>query len=431
MGLGKNLLKAASEAFIGKGIIDPSSYHGGITGSSGSQVTYQIRESFLDYVFGSNRAYKTYTKAFRNSPLVFMVVNKIAKTSASIKRVYKNENGEIIENSKIEQLLKTPKKGQSRIEFLREIGESVGSAGNSFTYFVKGVGAGVELIVWRPGYVDIKTNSVGKVIGYWYTEVNGDVTKVDDPELVLHIKESTISQDTEVTQHFGVSPLEAMWIVVQSSNEKFNAEASIFKNRGIIGILTNETDIPMQPNERDELQGEFDKEVGGADRFNKIKISSTKLKYIQTGMSPTDLKLLEGIVSSLRLICAAYCMPSVIFNDTDQSTYNNMVEAKKSAYTDAYLPLCDMIDSKLSVWLSKHLGVNETMECDLTSIEELRNTTNEVMQAINALEPRVAVRVLEAMTINNILEMVGLDEIGEEGNERLAKGAQNTTQNEE
>ena len=87
----------------------------------------------------------------------------------------------------------------------------------------------------------------------------------------------------------GLSPLQSAWTLIQSSNEKFSASASIFKKRGILGILTNKSDAPMLPKERQRLQDEFDGEVGEADKFNKTKLSTSDLSYIQTGMSQSDL----------------------------------------------------------------------------------------------------------------------------------------------
>jgi len=208
--------------------------------------------------------------------------------------------------------------------------------------------------------------------------------------------------------------------VVQSSKEKLNAEASIFKNRGIIGILTNKSDTPMLPKERQRLQDEFDKEVGGADRFNKLKISTTDLNYIQTGMSPTDLKLLEGIVSSLRLLSALYGMPSVLFNDLEASTRDNVTQANKTAYQDVYVPLMNKMNEGLSKFLSEDLKTKETIVVDIASIEALRSSTKPVANALNNLPPQAAVRVLEAMTENEARDLVFLAERAD-GNEKLGK----------
>ena len=121
----------------------------------------------------------------------------------------------------------------------------------------------------------------------------------------------------------------------------------------------------MLPSERERLQKEYDAEMGGASKYNKVKVSSTKLSYMQTGMSPTDLKLLEGIVSSMRLICGLYGMPSVLFNDTANSSFNNYSTAVTVSYSDVYVPLANKIDAKLSAFLSSK---NSSMKCSDISL---------------------------------------------------------------
>ena len=199
--------------------------------------------------------------------------------------------------------------------------------------------------------------------------------------------------------------------------EKLKADASIFKSRGIIGILTTDSDTPMLEPERAKLQNQFDKTASGAENYNKINVSTSRLRYLQTGMSPTDLKLLDGILSSLRLLCGVYGMPSVLFNDTQSSTYNNVETAKRTAYTDVYIPLANKVDKELSKWLSYQLGVDEKIQVDLTSIEEIKASTNEVAQALNNSQTNVSTKIMESMTRDEVRELVGLDELEENGEE--------------
>ena len=158
----------------------------------------------------------------------------------------------------------------------------------------------------------------------------------------------------------------------------------------------------MLKKDRDILQNQFDSEVGGADKFNKIKISNTDLNYIQTGMSPTDLKLLEGIMSSLRLLCSAYGMPSVLFNDNEKSTFNNVSEARKTANIDVYIPLAKKVLKSTTMFLNERLGSDENITIDITSIEELKASTNKVLQAINSMPNNVAQLFVNTMTVDEL-----------------------------
>jgi len=371
--------------------------------ANNSTNNFGILNGVLDYLVGK-KSFNEYVKAYGDNPLVYMIIKKIAFSTASIKRIAVNEKGDSISNSKILEFLENPNDDQGMIDLFEEINEYLSSTGNCFLRWVEGIGLGAEMVTLPIDSVEIICSRSGLLLGYKYTNQNGTV--IDIPiEDMLHLKASNIvTPNTKL----GLSPLQAGWIVVQSSSEKLNADASIFKNRGIVGLLTNDTDVPMLDKEQKTLQDSFQESAGGSDKYNKIKVTNTRLRFLQTGMSPTDLKLLEGILSSLRILCGLYGIPSQLFNDNESSTYNNVSEAKRTAFTDVYIPLGNKVDKQLSLFLSGKLKVSETIVIDLTSIEVLKATTNELAQALSSLSPLLSNKVLESMTEDEIRSIVDL-----------------------
>ena len=367
----------------------------------------------LGYLFGKNKGYSSFRKfldSYGENPLVSMIVKKISATSASIGYEVVNSNGDIVENSELEEFLKSPNSEQSYQEFKQMINEYLLLTGNAYIRFVEGIGMGEEVVILDTSRTEIICNAFGQIKQYKYTNPNGDVDPID-PSEILHIKSSNVVNTESEEVKYGLSPLQAGWVIVQSSSEKFNAEASIFKNRGVIGFASNDTDIPMQSTEQEEMQNLFNSQTGGSDKFNGIHVTNTRLRFVQTGMSPTDLKLLEGITSSLRQLCAIYGMPSVLFNDVEKSTFNNYETAVKVAYTDVYIPLENKVNRDLSQWLSEKLGVDEEIKVDLNSIEAIKLTTNEVAQALKSLDTKAQERVLENMSQEEIRSLVRLADL--------------------
>ena len=412
-----NIFQKAINGLIGKNHVEYQDING--------QKFYTIG-SFFGYELGGGATLKKYIQAYSKNPLVYMIIDKIASTAASIKPAVIDNKGERIENqnSKVLEVLNNPNPYQGRQELMESACSYLLSTGNLFFHFLKGVGMGYELRTLNSGRMQLELNTIGEP-SYWkYTDNLGKILRYELEE-ILHIKTSNIVDVSNSGVYFGLSPLEAAWIVIKSSDEIFGAEASIFKNRGIIGILTNETDDPMLEPERRELQKQFDQEVGGHDRYNKIKISNTKLKYIQTGMSPTDLKLIENQLTKLRILCSVYGISSVLFNDNENSTYNNVAEAKASAYQESYIPLATKIYKELSTWISGKLGVMETVIPDKTSIEAIRAITNEIATALNNLPPQVATRIVENMTRDEAREIIGLENLDDtiEGTALVGEGA--------
>lgn len=385
--------------------------------------------SLLEENFFSN-SYNGTTQKFINSysknGLVYMVVNRVASNTSVLPREYQDEKGEPIENSAIEELIKNPNEYQGESEFRQTIYEYLSLSGNSFILHVEGIGAGESLEVLDSANMQILIDSIGDVTGYQYTNNVGKKIKYNTEE-ILHIKLSNSLSNDREAKYWGLSPLKSLWPVVSASDDLFTARSFIWKNRGVTGILTNRSDTPLLPKERAELQDSFDSEIGGPERTNKVRVSSGDLHHIQLAMSPVDLQLLEGNIDNLRMICAGYEMPSVLFNDMASSTYNNVLEAKKSALTDAYIPLDIKVNEKLSVWLSEILGVKETIVVDISKIESLRLTTNEVAANLNNLPINVAARVMETLSIDEARELIGLDSTT--GGEEML-GKQNAKQDE-
>ena len=399
----------------------------------GSEIFVSIG-SFFSYDMGGITLTR-FLKSYGRNPLVYMIISRIATTTASLERKFVNAEGEEIEGtSQLEEILNKPNDEQGREEFFEEIYEYFCSTGNVFILGIEGIGMGFELKILNSSRMKLKLDNLGRPLRWIYTDNLGNDIPYDLEE-ILHIKTSNITDVANAQVYFGLSPLEAAWKLIKSSDEIFSAEASIFKNRGIIGILTNETDTPMLEPDRRELQKQFDEEVGGADRYNKIKISNTKLKYIQTGMSPTDLKLLEGIMQKLRMLCAIFQMPSILFNDNERSTYNNMIEAERNAHNNAYLPLARKVDRELSFWLSEKFDIQEMMMVDRSMIEVLKASTNEVAQELNSLPTQVAQRAASVMTRNEMRNMIGLTDLEDEeqGSQLVGDGKtenESTNQNE-
>jgi len=408
-----------------KGIINPSTYRGPqkLNGS----IFYQIG-TFFGYDYGAKELRK-YLCAYGSNPLVYMIIRRIATTTAGIQRKVLDESGEQIPQSEIELIMSAPNSEQGDVEFLESCYEYLLATGNLFIKYTEGVGIGAEIVALNSSQIKIKLDNMGQPSGYVYTNNLGNDVPYE-LEDILHIKTSNVVDITDSGVYFGLSPLEAAWLTVKSSDEIFGAEAAIFKNRGIIGILTNETDTPMLTKERERLQGQFDSEVGGHDRYNSIKISNTKLKYIQTGMSPTDLKLLEGIMNKLRILCSVYGLSSVLFNDNDNSTYNNVESAEKASYNNVFIPLARKVLTEISIFLSDKLGVNERMVPDLTTIEAVKAATNAVAQALSNLSPQVQTRIVATMTRDEARELIELGVLSDTvlGGDLVGDGKADTNQ---
>ena len=119
---------------------------------------YQFIDTYFSWILGKSGAFRKYTKAYGENPLVFMVVNKIAKTSASIKRVILLEDGSTTDKGQILDLLSMPNVEDDEVEFRTKINEYILLTGNSFIRMIRGEGMGLELEVLITQKVTIVCN---------------------------------------------------------------------------------------------------------------------------------------------------------------------------------------------------------------------------------------------------------------------------------
>ena len=118
-------------------------------------------------------------------------------------------------------------------------------------------------------------------------------------------------------------------------------------------------------------------------------------------------------------------MPSILFNDNEKSTFNNFEQAVKIAYNDVYIPLANKVDRELSRFLNDKLGTNDFITVDLTSIEVIKASTNEVAQALNSMSERLSTIAIQSLTDNEVRDLIGLGVL-EENQLTIAQSVQST-----
>jgi len=304
--------------------------------------------SLLRYYFAQSDRKNFVEKGFGTNPYVYMVIKKIADVVSDLLTNHtelQNQAGNVIEESPIIDLIDNP-------EHWHEVIENLMATGNAWINGMdaEGFSGYRELTVLKSKNTKIISSNSGEIQRYESLEF-GKWNHYDIDNTLL-IKFPNIVKDNNEGL-YGFSPLEVGKMVYESSNNIFEAEAAIFKNRGVVSMLTNDTDTPLLPNEIDRIQQDFQDQTAGADKFGKIGVTNTKLRLLQLGMSPSDLKLIESNINKLRIICGIYGLDSKLFGDPESSTYNNVSEAQKAAYTNTYIPVANLLIRNYNNWLIK------------------------------------------------------------------------------
>ena len=174
----------------------------------------------------------------------------------------------------------------------------------------------------------------------------------------------------------GLSPLQAALYSLTGSSDIQKAISIMVKNQGSRGILTNKGERPLNNEEANRIKNSVNEKIRGIENFNSIHVTGTDVNYLNMGMNATDLKIIESGVLTDRQLSNAFSVPSVLFNDPANSTYNNYTTALKSLYTDAVLPVNNKILQDINNgWLAQYsLRDNKRYRIiqDTSSIEALQ-----------------------------------------------------------
>ena len=309
-------------------------------------------------------------EAYGENPYAYMVISKIAQTISRLS--YEIKIGEKpINSGSFYDLWQSPNATQYTTELIEACIVELLTCGEIIIAQRVPVGyTTVEFLdVLKAQFVTIQHDAMNNITRYDYN-YNNFIEQIA-PENILHIKlYNPLYNDERALR--GMSPLSVLERVTSASNSNFNAEASILENRGIAGFLTGgDAQMPLMPEDKKELQKSFDKKHNGSNKFGKMAVVNGNVKYVQVGVNSTDLQLLDSNVAKLRVICGMFNLSPQLFGDTSSSTFNNMEEAKKSAYTECYIPIANFFIDQINKWNQYTLKGKEKVNIDTKKIDAL------------------------------------------------------------
>lgn len=372
-------------------------------------------------IFGGNTAernIKAYVeRGYGKNPYVYMVVKKISDLTSRLPFVIVDANGKVQQDINYSLFLQ-PNEKQTTQEFIDTLITELEVTGNAYIRIIKVGARPVELSVLSTKKVSLQIDSKGNLKYYEYSEFT---TKEKIPvEDIWHIKfNNPTGSDND--RMIGLSPLQSAMQIVESSNDIFEAEGHLFKNRGVSTLLTNDSDRPMLPKEKADIQKEWNEEIGGPTNYGKVKITTSKLRGIDIGLTPAQLQLSQNSIAKLRVIAACYGISPMIFGDTERSTYNNMQEAEKAMYLNVIIPLAELICKELTLLFKQYFNTKNKIAVDTTKIS--------VLNAIDAALIDNVIKELNAgiINLNEARIELGLSEIELPKNTSTLNGAQVTS----
>jgi len=338
------------------------------------------------------------------NPDVYSIIKKVSDVCQTIPlKVYKQVDGKDveIEDSELLDLISKPSEHQTTADFLENCIVNLLNTGNAFIKVTKPVGfsAPAEMRVLRSSMVDIVVNEDWTVKEYIYTDSLQHHYKTEE---IIHIKYVDPST-TGAECLYGLSPMQAALVSLDASNHSNEATSQLFKNKGMSGFLSSNSEVMLTETQGKQLQDAMQEQISGRSVWGKITVTPIDVKYVQTGMSPADLKITENKIQFLRVFCNIFGVDSSLFNDPQNKTYSNRADAVKDLYTNAVIPVLNKILRELNKFLIEE--DDTAIKPDLSAVPAL--------QKDKQLEARrLSILVKDGiLTVNEAREEMGLGPI--------------------
>ena len=355
-------------------------------------------------------------EGYRKNATVYSLINIIAKAASSIPfQVYEKVNSNEykrykamtsgtfdpsvlhkadylkkqalveLEDTELHKLLDRPNPAQSYASWLTELIAFGKLTGNRYIYGIApetGAGAGKykELYVMPSQLMEIISGGIMQPVKEYAIEYNGQY-KIP-AEQICHIKDFNPYFDGSGSHLYGQSPLRAGLRSMTTNNEAVQTGVKYLQNQTARGVLMSE-EGDLNEVQAQQLKDKFRKNFQGANNAGDIIITPKKLSWVNFGLNASDVSLIEQYNASIKDLCNIYNVPAVLLNNTESSTYNNVKEAKKALYQNCVIPELNKIADELNRWLAPKYGDKLCIEFDYSSIPELQEETEKVVDQMS------------------------------------------------
>lgn len=218
-----------------------------------------------------------------------------------------------------------------------------------------------------------------------HVQVRGDGTLLGIRDFVLQlgqpvtipIEEVVFSRyfnpnyDTSGSQLRGLSPWKAGTKLLTISNSGLTRSQAMLENAGAAGLLYNKATEQLNEVQASKIKQQMNSEVMNPNNANSIAVANGDMGYINFGLKGTELELLAGMKLTTNRICSIINVPPVLLNP-DNSSYNNLKEAKKELITAACFPELDSLRDDWNAIAKLYKGEDIWVDYDGSVFPELQ-----------------------------------------------------------
>lgn len=252
-----------------------------------------------------------------------------------------------------------------------------------------------------------------------YILTNGDSFTAFPADDVIHIKLSNPFYDSEGSHLYGLAPLRASLMNIQSSNEAIKNNAKVLQNGGAFGFIHSKNSA-LSKEQADEIKSRLVEMDANPDRLSKIAGVSAELGFTRISLTTDELKPFDYLKFDQKSICNVLGWSDKLLNNDNSSQYGGTIlEFRKQVVTDNIMPDLQLLQSALNDhFLPRFKGYEGTViEWNYEDLPEMQSNMKDLSVwlnnaldrgVINRDEYRASIRYPKKETLEMQVHTVGL-----------------------
>lgn len=186
------------------------------------------------------------------------------------------------------------------------------------------------------------------------------------PETFIHFQ-----QVDPGNPYWGTGPLMAAARTIDTDNEAQDTQKVSMQNRGTpSGVFTH--DAAMTDEQFEEANRRVNEIYLSKSRRRAPWVLGAGAKWQQMAMTPVEMDYVASRLRGLRDIAGAFGINPIFLGDMEQSTLDNMRQARLGLYEDVAIPLLDDVKATMNLKLAPYYGNDITITYDASNVAALR-----------------------------------------------------------
>ena len=315
-------------------------------------------------VYSEMSVRKATREGYKMSVSVYRAIRVIVQAASAIPWIVQDSKGEPIEGHEFAKVWAKPNRefsGQDNMEFI--IAHQL-LVGNSLIQPIIVGGKPKEFWMVMPDLVQpIPSEVPGEWLRGWrVTPANGRQYDAP-PEQFIHFM-----QVDPGNPYWGIGPLMAAARTIDTDNEAQDTQKISMQNRGTPdGVFEAES---MSSEQYEEAQKAIQERYLSKEK-RRLPWVVAGAKWHQMSLTPVEMDYIASRLQNKRDIAGAFGISPIFLGDLSQTTYSNMMEARKALYEDVVIPLLDDIKATLNLKIAPLYG-DIVIAYDVTGIPALR-----------------------------------------------------------